>query len=87
MCNNSILFFFFFFRFLQFGRCQCSQYLVSCTSSCVNVWDLVTCSVSWSVDLRVTALVADPVSEVMAVFTDNKDSKLIENRFGGYKRI
>ncbi|XP_069110726.1 WD repeat-containing protein 75-like isoform X1 [Argopecten irradians] len=58
--------------FMEFGKMSCSQYLVTTTKSNVTVWNLITCAVVWSASLKTTHLVADPLSDIMAVFGENR---------------
>ncbi|OWF35767.1 WD repeat-containing protein 75-like [Mizuhopecten yessoensis] len=59
-------------QFIEFGKKSCSHYLATTTVSNVTVWDLITCAVVWSASIESTHLVADPLSDVMAVFGKNK---------------
>ncbi|XP_064617903.1 WD repeat-containing protein 75-like [Liolophura sinensis] len=58
---------------LQFGLQRCSHLLVSTSKTQLTVWNLLSCSVKWSVSLQVSVLVRDLGSELMAAFTKNRD--------------
>ncbi|MBN3308424.1 WDR75 protein, partial [Amia calva] len=57
-------------RDLCFGRLSCSKYLLgTTTSNLLCCWNLLTCTLEWSVTLNVIRLEADPLSENVAVFS------------------
>ncbi|XP_038079160.1 WD repeat-containing protein 75-like [Patiria miniata] len=53
---------------MAFGHGSASHCLVSASSSVLNVWSLLTCSVIWRVNMKVSVLAADTESEFVAVF-------------------
>ncbi|KAJ7375351.1 WD repeat-containing protein 75 [Desmophyllum pertusum] len=53
---------------IQFGTNSSSQYLVSITNQYLTVWNLLSCSVWWSVEAPVACLVPDPQSNLICVF-------------------
>lgn len=57
---------------LSFGRKSCAHLLVSASQSMMTVWSLLTCTAVWSVNISVSCLVMEPLSELMAAFTENK---------------
>ncbi|GAB1603818.1 WD repeat-containing protein 75-like [Argonauta hians] len=59
-------------RQLQFGRKSSFHLLVSYSHTRLTVWNILTSTVLWSVDITVSCLVSDPDSEMMAAFTEDK---------------
>ncbi|XP_060080340.1 WD repeat-containing protein 75-like [Ylistrum balloti] len=59
-------------QFMEFGKKSCSHYLVTTTKYNLTVWDLITCAVTWTARIKSTHLVADPLSDVMVLFEENK---------------
>ncbi|CAI8001885.1 WD repeat-containing protein 75 [Geodia barretti] len=55
-----------------FGSKTSSHYLISTTDRHLIVWDLLRCSVLWSVAVDVAVLVADPVAPMAAAFVPSK---------------
>ncbi|XP_052259102.1 WD repeat-containing protein 75-like isoform X2 [Dreissena polymorpha] len=60
-------------KHVMFGRHGCSQYLLSTTQNTLTVWSLITCGILWTVDISVQCVAQDPLSDVVALFTANKD--------------
>ncbi|XP_043229163.1 WD repeat-containing protein 75-like [Amphibalanus amphitrite] len=56
-------------RQVAFGRGECSHLLVSRTDSGLRVWSLQSLTLTARIDVHVTSLVADPLSEYMAAFS------------------
>ncbi|KAK3085404.1 hypothetical protein FSP39_002835 [Pinctada imbricata] len=56
---------------IEFGHGTCCHYLVACSKDQLVVWDLRSCSVSWSVDLNVSLLLSDPQTDNMAIITSD----------------
>ncbi|XP_033899600.3 WD repeat-containing protein 75-like [Acipenser ruthenus] len=55
---------------LCFGRLSCSKYLLgTTTNSFLCCWNLLTCTLEWSVGLNVILLQLDPLSENVAAFS------------------
>ncbi|KAK8786954.1 hypothetical protein V5799_023270 [Amblyomma americanum] len=65
---------------LSFGQGASSHLLSSCTETKLVVWDIVSLSVLWEIGCRVTCLVRDVSSDVMAAFCDNNSMLLFEPR-------
>ncbi|XP_013389673.1 WD repeat-containing protein 75-like [Lingula anatina] len=61
-------------KHIAFGRQLCCHLLVCTTNNKLLVWNLLSCSLLWSVGLKAEVLVADPLSEHMAVVSDGQDS-------------
>ncbi|XP_052809622.1 WD repeat-containing protein 75-like [Mya arenaria] len=59
-------------REVLFGRHGCSQYLLSTTDKTLTVWSIITCSILWTVDLSVACLAQDPLSDIIAIFTTER---------------
>ncbi|XP_075886687.1 WD repeat-containing protein 75 [Nelusetta ayraudi] len=56
-------------RALCFGRLSCSKYLLATTAGgLLCCWNLLTCSLEWSTSMDAGLLLADPLSENVAVF-------------------
>ncbi|CAH3175366.1 unnamed protein product [Porites evermanni] len=53
---------------IKFGNNSSSQYLISITNQYLTVWNLLSCSVWWSVEAPVTSLATDPQSHLMSTF-------------------
>ncbi|XP_022102333.1 WD repeat-containing protein 75-like [Acanthaster planci] len=51
-----------------FGHGSAAHCLISASSSVLNVWNLLTCTVMWRVNMNVSVLVADTESEFVATF-------------------
>ncbi|XP_078621982.1 WD repeat-containing protein 75-like [Branchiostoma floridae x Branchiostoma japonicum] len=60
-------------RQVKFGHGNCCPYLISTTSSHLSVWNILSCSLLWTVSCECAVLVADPLSEHMAVFSATSD--------------
>ncbi|KAL3831907.1 hypothetical protein ACJMK2_023601 [Sinanodonta woodiana] len=60
-------------RHLKFGNHSCAHLLVSANQKDITVWNLLSCTVLWSVGLKCNVLVDDPFSDVMAVITNQSD--------------
>jgi len=58
-------------KYLLFGNDDCSNYLVTATAKTLLVWDLLTLTVSWQLNMKVSALIKDPMSNLMAFVTSN----------------
>lgn len=57
---------------VKFGRETCCQYLVCSTSKDISAWDVLSLQVKWCVNMHVSHLSKDDLSENMAVFTEDK---------------
>jgi len=53
---------------IKFGNNSSSQYLISITNQYVTVWNLLSCSVCWSVEAPVTCLATDPQTNLFCAF-------------------
>eukprot|EP00058_Branchiostoma_floridae_P023341 XP_002608831.1 hypothetical protein BRAFLDRAFT_125616 [Branchiostoma floridae] len=60
-------------RQVKFGHGNCCPYVISTTSSHLSVWNILSCSLLWTVSCECAVLVADPLSEYMAVFSATSD--------------
>ncbi|XP_078656195.1 WD repeat-containing protein 75-like isoform X2 [Branchiostoma floridae x Branchiostoma belcheri] len=60
-------------RQVKFGHGNCSHYLITTTPSNLSVWNILSCSLLWTVSCECAVLVADPLSEYMAVFSATSD--------------
>ncbi|XP_077978936.1 WD repeat-containing protein 75-like [Glandiceps talaboti] len=60
-------------RYLHFGNAVSSQYLVSASDKYMTVWNLLTCTVHWTVALQLVTLVKDPLTEYFAAVTKNSE--------------
>ncbi|RZF45170.1 hypothetical protein LSTR_LSTR007133, partial [Laodelphax striatellus] len=56
-------------KFIEFEQKSYSHVVVTASSTTLQVWDLLSLSISWCVKMDVTALSADPLSEHFAAFT------------------
>nr|XP_002741255.2 PREDICTED: WD repeat-containing protein 75-like [Saccoglossus kowalevskii] len=56
-----------------FGNGSSSHCLVAVYDDNITVWNLLTCSVSWSLYLDVSCLVKDPSTDYFAAFTNQSD--------------
>jgi NET1-associated nuclear protein 1 (U3 small nucleolar RNA-associated protein 17) len=54
---------------------DCGHLVVTGSPVNVNVWNLLSLSLMWTVPVDVSILTADPCSEFMAVFTSSNDCK------------
>jgi hypothetical protein len=63
------------YRHVAFGMVDCAHLVVTGSETNINVWNLLTLSLMWTVPLHVSILAADPCSEFMAVFTSSNDCK------------
>ncbi|XP_029651603.1 WD repeat-containing protein 75 [Octopus sinensis] len=59
-------------RQLKFGRKSCFHLLVTTSESRLTVWNILTSTVLWSVNVSVSCLTVDPDTEIMAAFTEDK---------------
>ncbi|XP_018576979.1 WD repeat-containing protein 75 [Anoplophora glabripennis] len=59
-------------KWLKFGYSNQCHLLVSASAYQLSVWNLLTLCMIWTVPLRVSLLIADPLSTHMAVLTENK---------------
>lgn len=57
----------------EFGMVECGHVVVTGSPVSVNVWNLLTLSLIWTVPVNVSVLTADPCSEFMAVVTSSND--------------
>ncbi|ESO84533.1 hypothetical protein LOTGIDRAFT_236208 [Lottia gigantea] len=57
---------------ISFGCNKCCQYLVTTSDEHITSWNLLSLSVQWTVNVRVSTLIADPFSTVMAAFTTDR---------------
>lgn len=67
--------FFFFYRFLEFGKNTNSWMLVSATNTRVMVWNIISETLLKTIWIQVDLLIADPISEYMAIITPENDCK------------
>ncbi|XP_069683922.1 WD repeat-containing protein 75 [Periplaneta americana] len=58
---------------VKFGLVDSCHLVVTGSSKSINVWNLLTLTLAWTVPLHVSLLVADPSSEFMAAFTYDRD--------------
>ncbi|XP_046550835.1 LOW QUALITY PROTEIN: WD repeat-containing protein 75-like [Haliotis rubra] len=65
-------------RQVLFGRKSCCHLLVATTAWQLTVWNLLTCSVQWSVSIGAVVLVDDPLTKYMSVFTHSGDLHVFE---------
>ncbi|XP_048245005.1 WD repeat-containing protein 75-like [Haliotis rufescens] len=65
-------------RQVLFGRKSCCHLLVATTAWQLTVWNLLTCSVQWSVSIGAVVLVDDPLTKYMSVFTHTGDLHVFE---------
>lgn len=61
-------------KFIEFGNENQCHLLVSASNEQMSVWNLLNLSMTWTVSIRVSLLVADPLSTYIAVFTSDKKS-------------
>lgn len=64
--------------FLEFGVDTQCHLIVSATKRQVSVWNLLTLTMIWTVNLPVSLLVADGMTPYMAVFTSENKCKIIK---------
>ena len=64
-------------RQVAFGGGQCGHLLVSLCDAGLRVWDLQTRTLAARIDVRVTLLVADPLSEYMAAFSASNKGEVL----------
>ncbi|XP_066029403.1 WD repeat-containing protein 75 [Pocillopora verrucosa] len=60
---------------IKFGHNSSSQYLVSITNRYLTVWNLLSCTVWWSVEAPVTCLLPDPQTNLICVFVSFNKNK------------
>lgn len=61
------------FRLLEFGKNSSSWMLVAASSTRLMVWNVLSETLLTTIWVEVEKLIADPMSEYMAVFTSNND--------------
>ncbi|XP_064455165.1 WD repeat-containing protein 75-like isoform X2 [Ornithodoros turicata] len=54
---------------LEFGRDTAAHMVVTCTSSRITIWNVITLSLHWSRDWTFSCLASDPLSQRMAAFS------------------
>lgn len=62
-------------KWIKFGHNSSSQYLVSITNRYLTVWNLLSCTVWWSVEAPVTCLLSDPQTNLICVFVSFNKNK------------
>ena len=67
--------FFLFGSHVMFGRGVYSHLVTVATEKQLLVWNLVTCSTLWMLNVRVAIMVQDDASGVQAVFSTDRDCK------------
>ena len=65
----------FFCRQVKFGSADCNHLVITCSAQRLNVWNLLTLKLLWTVPVCAKFLTADPRSEFMAIFTTKNDRK------------
>lgn len=60
----------------MFGRDSCCHLLVIVTFDQVQCWDVISCSILWTCDVKSQLVVQDKFSENIALFTKTKEGKL-----------
>jgi len=61
------------YRFLEFGKNSSSWMLVAASSTRLLVWNVLSETLLTTIWVQVERLIADPMSEYMAIFTANND--------------
>jgi len=61
------------FRLLEFGKNTSSWMLVAATSTRLLVWNVLSETLLTTIWVQVERLIADPLSEYMAIFTPTND--------------
>jgi len=67
------LFNFKIFRLLEFGKNTSSWMLVAASSTRLLIWNVLSETLLTTIWVQVERLIADPMSEYMAIFTSNND--------------
>ncbi|XP_041366486.1 WD repeat-containing protein 75-like [Gigantopelta aegis] len=70
-CKDSI-------RDLLFGRVSCCHLLVSTSATHLTVWNLLSCTVQWSVAMDIPVLTSDPLSSYVAAVSADRDLFVFE---------
>ncbi|XP_053374585.1 WD repeat-containing protein 75-like [Mercenaria mercenaria] len=60
-------------RHVMFGNHGSSHCLVSSTDKTLRVWSLISCTVLWSASTQIISLCKDPLTDVIAAFTNSND--------------
>jgi len=68
-----IFFYFDTYRFLEFGKNASSWMLVAASSTRLLIWNVLSETLLTTIWVQVERLIADPMSEYMAIFTTNND--------------
>lgn len=61
------------FRLLEFGKNTSSWMLVAASNSRLLIWNVLSETLLRSIWVQVERLIADPMSEMMAIFTPTND--------------
>lgn len=61
------------FRLLEFGKNTSSWMLVAASSNRLLVWNVLSETLLKTIWVQAERLIADPMSEYMAIFTPNND--------------
>ena len=59
----------------MFGHGSSASYLIARTNHFIVSWNLLTCSVWWSLECKITSLVSDPYSSYIVAFVDFQATK------------
>lgn len=59
-------------RHIEFGYSEQCHLLVCASNTQICVWNLLTLCMIWTVPLKISLLIADPMSSYLAVFTKDK---------------
>jgi len=68
-----VYFYFDAYRFLEFGKNASSWMLVAASNTRLLIWNVLSETLLTTIWIQVERLIADPMSEYMAIFTTNND--------------